>query len=136
MHGFDPTTPLRTVRFDRERLALEDIADIARGSARPVLSDDPAFRAVIARGADFLERLLREDGVIYGVTTGYGDSCTTEVPPALVAELLRRGWPEGDIRKALGMNVLRVMRNAEGVAARLERQRTPSTATIEQLDRR
>jgi histidine ammonia-lyase len=25
--------------------------------------------------------------VIYGVTTGYGDSCTVTVPPALVAEL-------------------------------------------------
>jgi membrane dipeptidase len=56
--------------------------------------------------------------------------------PALTAELLRRGWPEVDIRKALGMNVLRVMRNAEGVAARLQKERAPSVATIEQLDRR
>ncbi len=52
-----------------------------------MLSDDPAFRAAIARGADFLDRLLREDGTIYGVTTGYGDSCTVTVPPELVAEL-------------------------------------------------
>jgi histidine ammonia-lyase len=83
----DLKTPQRTVRFDRERLTLEDIADIARGSARAELSDDPAFRAAITRGADFLDRLLREDGVIYGVTTGYGDSCTVTVPPDLVAEL-------------------------------------------------
>ena len=79
----------RTVRFDRERLALEDIVDIARGNALPVLSDDPDFLAAIRRGADFVDRLLREDGVIYGVTTGYGDSCTTVVPPALVPELPR-----------------------------------------------
>jgi histidine ammonia-lyase len=52
-----------------------------------VLSDAGDFRARIARGADFLDRLLREDGVIYGVTTGYGDSCTVSIPPALVAEL-------------------------------------------------
>ncbi|MGX4641293.1 HAL/PAL/TAL family ammonia-lyase [Massilia sp. SYSU DXS3249] len=77
------------VRFDRERLALEDIIDIARGNALPVLSDDPDFLAAIRRGADFVDRLLREDGVIYGVTTGYGDSCTTVVPPALVPELPR-----------------------------------------------
>lgn len=83
----DINTPRRTVRFDRARLTLEDIVDIARGTARPALSEDPAFRAAIARGADFLDRLLREDGVVYGVTTGYGDSCTVEVPLALVPEL-------------------------------------------------
>jgi membrane dipeptidase len=55
--------------------------------------------------------------------------------PALTAELLRRGWPEEDVRKALGLNILRVMRRAEEVAARLQKQRDPSTATIEQLDR-
>ena len=83
----DITTPQRTVRFDRERLALQDIVALARGTARAELSDDPAFRAAIAKGADFLDRLLREDGAIYGVTTGYGDSCTVAVPLSLVAEL-------------------------------------------------
>jgi histidine ammonia-lyase len=82
-----PAPTLRTVRFDRERLTLEDIADIAHGRAVAAVSSDPAFRAAIARGADFLDRLLREDGTIYGVTTGYGDSCTVTVPPELVAEL-------------------------------------------------
>ena len=52
-----------------------------------MLSADPAFRARIARGAEFLDRLLREDGVVYGVTTGYGDSCTVAMPPELVPEL-------------------------------------------------
>ena len=56
--------------------------------------------------------------------------------PALVAELLRRGWPEADVNRALGLNALRVMRRAEEVAARLQKQRAPSTAAIEQLDRR
>jgi membrane dipeptidase len=55
--------------------------------------------------------------------------------PALTAELLRRGWPDDDIRKALGSNVLRVMRRAEEVAARLQKEREPSTATIDQLDK-
>jgi histidine ammonia-lyase len=83
--AFNPTA--RTVVFDRERLRIEDIVDIARGRANVSLSPDPVFRAAIARGADFLDRLLREDGVIYGVTTGYGDSCTVTVPSDLVAEL-------------------------------------------------
>lgn len=79
-----------TVRFDAGRLAIEDIVAIARGEAQPVLSADPAFRARIARGADFLDRLLREEGVIYGVTTGYGDSCSVPVPLHLVPELPRQ----------------------------------------------
>jgi membrane dipeptidase len=54
--------------------------------------------------------------------------------PALTAELLRRGWPEEDVRKALGLNVLRVMRRAEEVAARLQKTREPSVATMEALD--
>ncbi len=87
MHPADLKKTLRSVRFDQGRLLIEDIVDIANGSACAVLSDAPAFRAAIARGADFLDRLLREDGTIYGVTTGYGDSCTVTVPPELVAEL-------------------------------------------------
>ena len=55
--------------------------------------------------------------------------------PALTAELLRRGWTDDDVRKALGSNVLRVMRRAEEVAARLQKEREPSTATIDQLDK-
>jgi histidine ammonia-lyase len=76
-----------TVVFDRNRLRIEDITAIAAGRASVALSGDAAFRAAITRGADFLDRLLREDGVIYGVTTGYGDSCTTVVPPELIGEL-------------------------------------------------
>jgi histidine ammonia-lyase len=87
MHPADLKHTRRTVRFDRERLQIEDIVDIAHGRADASLSSDPAFRAAIARGADFLDRLLREDGTVYGVTTGYGDSCTVTVPPELVAEL-------------------------------------------------
>lgn len=68
-------------------LRIEDVVALARRERTAVLSDDAAFRARIARGADFLDRLLAEDGVIYGVTTGYGDSCTVNIPPELVAEL-------------------------------------------------
>jgi histidine ammonia-lyase len=90
MHLADFKNTSRTVRFDQSRLRIEDIVDIANGSATAVLSSAPEFRDAIGRGADFLDRLLREDGTIYGVTTGYGDSCTVAVPPELVAELPHR----------------------------------------------
>jgi membrane dipeptidase len=56
--------------------------------------------------------------------------------PALFAELSRRGWSETDLRKLAGDNVLRAWRQAEQVAARLQRERPASTATIERLDGR
>jgi len=55
--------------------------------------------------------------------------------PALFAELSRRGWSDEDMRKLAGENLLRVLRTAERVARRLQRERPPSTATIEALDR-
>jgi len=78
---------MRDVNFDQARLQIEDIVSIANKKNTVVLSADPQFRAAIERGANFLDRLLIEDGIIYGVTTGYGDSCTVVVPPELIAEL-------------------------------------------------
>ncbi len=54
--------------------------------------------------------------------------------PYLFAELIRRGWSDDDLRKLAGRNLLRVLRQAEETAARLRRERQPSTRTIEQLD--
>lgn len=77
----------RPLTIDGRPLRIEDVIAVARGQARPVLSMDPAFQARINRGAEFVDRLIAEDGVVYGVSTGYGDSCTVAIPPALVAEL-------------------------------------------------
>jgi membrane dipeptidase len=101
-------------------------------------------KATISDAADHLDHVRKVAGPDHVGIGGDFDGITT-VPagledvsryPALTAELLRRGWPEADVRKALGLNVLRVMRRAEEVAARLQKQRPPSVATIEQRDRR
>ena len=84
---YDTVNP---VVFDGRPLSIEDVADIAHRRRRAVLGTDATFRARIQAGADFVARLLAEDGVIYGVTTGYGDSCTVVVPPHLVPELPHR----------------------------------------------
>ena len=78
-----------TIVIGAGRLRLDDVVAIANRSAKASLLDDADFRARIARGADFVDRLIAEDGVVYGVTTGYGDSCTVTIPPALVNELPR-----------------------------------------------
>jgi membrane dipeptidase len=43
--------------------------------------------------------------------------------PALLAELLRRGYTHDDVKKIAGTNVLRVMRKAEAVAAKLQSEK-------------
>jgi membrane dipeptidase len=54
--------------------------------------------------------------------------------PALLAELARRGWSDEDLGKLAGGNVLRVMREAEAVAKRLQATTQPSFATIAEVD--
>ncbi len=56
--------------------------------------------------------------------------------PRLFAELARRGWSEGDLRKIAGENVLRVIEANEKVAARLRKERPASIKTIQQLDKK
>jgi histidine ammonia-lyase len=76
--GIAAERPRRALTLDGSPITLEEVLEVARG--RPVvLSSDPEFRDRIARGSAFLERLLAEDSVIYGVTTGYGDSCTQTI---------------------------------------------------------
>ena len=77
----------------------------------------------VGLGSDF-------DGVS-SLPTGLDDVSSF---PLLFAELIRRGWSDGDLRKLAGGNILRVMRQAESVAQRLERSRPPSTRTIQELD--
>ncbi len=60
-----------SILFGANRLTIEDVIDIANG-APAALNSSPEFTSKIDRGAAFLERLLKEEGVIYGVTTGYG----------------------------------------------------------------
>ena len=54
--------------------------------------------------------------------------------PGLTAELVRRGYSDGDVKKVMGGNVLRVMREAETAASRIRGERRPSEARIEDLD--
>ncbi|WP_371662017.1 dipeptidase [Streptomyces sp. NBC_00280] len=54
--------------------------------------------------------------------------------PNLIAELLRRGWPEPDIGLLTWGNVQRVLRSADFTAKAAQQRREPSTARIAELD--
>jgi len=51
--------------------------------------------------------------------------------PTLLVELMRRGWSREDIAKVAGLNILRVMREAEAVAAELQKTEPPFEARID-----
>jgi membrane dipeptidase len=92
--------------------------------------------------ADHIEHLRDVAGVDHvGLGSDFDGISSTPVGledvstfPALLAELIRRGWSDGDVKRVAGLNVLRVMREAERVAARLQRERPPSAAQIEIMD--
>ncbi|PKG55493.1 histidine ammonia-lyase [Shewanella sp. GutDb-MelDb] len=76
----------QTVEFGYRSLSLEDVVAISKG-ATAQLKQTEEYRAYIQKGALFIDSLLKEEGVVYGVTTGYGDSCTVTVGLDLVHEL-------------------------------------------------
>jgi histidine ammonia-lyase len=79
---------VRELSIGEQPISIEDVVDLAQQRASLRLEDSPAFRERVTRGAELLDRILEEDGVIYGVTTGYGDSCTVDVPADLAAAIL------------------------------------------------
>ena len=83
----DARVTANTVEIGARRLSIEDILHVAKGNAGVILSDNPEFARRIRSGAAFLGRLLADNGIVYGVNTGYGDSCTVSIPSELVAEL-------------------------------------------------
>ncbi len=58
------------VVIDGESLTIEDVVQVARGGTRVVLAPEAVPKIERARG--FVERLLSEHAVVYGVTTGFG----------------------------------------------------------------
>ena len=51
--------------------------------------------------------------------------------PNLFAALIKKGWPDEDLKKLAGENILRVMRENEANAIRIQKLRQPSTKVIE-----
>jgi membrane dipeptidase len=92
-------------------------------------------RATIADVANHIDHIRTVAGIDHiglgsdfdGITQTVQDLDNVSTYPALTAELLRRGYRDSDFKKILGLNVLRVMRDAEKVAKRLQAERGPST---------
>jgi len=101
---------------------------------------NPRPEATLNDVADHIEHAVRVAGVDHVGIGGDYDGVTI-LPvglddvtgyPRLFAELLERGLSESDCKKIAGLNVLRVMRETERVAARLQRERKPSEMLLDE----
>src|SRR5205085_4965210 len=104
----------------------------------------PAPRASIKDIADHIEHAIQiagEDhvgigGDLDGIESTPIDMTSVADYPKLFAELIRRGHSDEQLKKIAGLNVLRVMRQAETIAAKLQKDRLPAEAQIEELDKK
>ena len=126
------------------RRGLDPWDQASRAARAAYARRNPAPRATLAQVADHAEH-VREVAGIDHVGIGGDFDGTEDVPdgladvscyPALIAELLERGWSEQDCARLAGGNVLRVMREAEAAAAAISARRGPSLARIEDTDGR
>jgi membrane dipeptidase len=123
-----------------------DHPDAPRSAVREVrrtwLAANPPPKTTIGQLADHIDHLVEVMGPQHvGIGSDFdgGDLLPVGLEdvsrfPYLLAELLRRGYGDDDVRAIAGRNVLRVMRGAEAAARRIQAERPPSEATIEELD--
>jgi len=131
---------------DAERERLASIAGMSDEQAGIELQkwdgSNPAPDATLSQVADHIDHLREVAGVehigigsdfdgIGSVPIGLEDVSTY---PALTAELISREYSDEEILNILGRNVLRVMRQVEDAARRIQLERGPSEALIEDLD--
>ena len=132
-----PVTAWNKLRdAEQARLALQfpnDAAAVTRG-VEDWTKAHPGPVAHVSDAADHIDHIRKVAGIDHIGLGGDFDGIT-QVPegledvskyPALTAELLRRGYKDDDVRKILGRNVLRVMREAEKVSKKLQAERGPS----------
>ncbi len=139
--GLSTDEPLWTARRNEEaeRLhrELDDEREIERRLASWVAAN-PAPRGTIANVADHIDHIRAVAGIDHvGVGSDFYDPGGPSMVegledvtrfPALLAELLRRGYSDEDVKKVAGLNLLRAMREMERVSAELRSERQPSVA--------
>ena len=127
-----------TFERDHPEAPGEEVREIRRRW----LAENPPPDATVQQVADHIEHIAEMAGIAnVGIGSDFDGGEMLPVGledvsgfPNLIAELLRRGYTDEDVRGIAGGNILRVMRGAEAVARRIQAERPPSEATIEELD--
>jgi membrane dipeptidase len=127
-----------TIQEMRDRGApVDDIRATIEGIRR----DSPRPQATRDDIGDHIEHVRDVAGIDHvGIGSDFdGMNAPLEMPdvssyPLLFATLIERGWTDEDLGKLASGNILRALREAEAVAARLQAVREPSTAVIGDFD--
>ena len=104
---------------------------------------NPAPRATVRDIADHIDHIVQIAGAEHagigadldGITSTPEGLESVADYPKLFAELIRRGYTDEQLKGIAGLNLLRVMRKAEAVAARLQKERPPSDVRIDEVDK-
>ena len=129
---------LQTAEQDRLKALTPNDAAAIKAGVDKWTAANPAPRATIADVADHIDHIRKVAGIDHigigsdfdGITQTVENLDNVSTYPALTAELLKRGYADADVKKILGLNILRVMREAEKASTRLQAQRGPSTAVM------
>jgi membrane dipeptidase len=134
MVNFNPGFVSETVRLYEDSIATRTKTLRAAGVDSAALADSAkgwdknAPRATLQQVADHIEHVRDVAGIDH-VGLGSDFDGITSVPtglenvskfPDLVAELLRRGWRVEDVKKVVGLNALRVLREAQRVSQQMK----------------
>lgn len=76
----------KQVIFGATWIGIGDVMKIAKDKTTVKLNDTLKFKNKINLGVQLLEDTLKKEGVIYGVTTGVGDSCDRQIASDLIHE--------------------------------------------------
>jgi membrane dipeptidase len=110
----------------------------AKAALAEWVKDHPRPAATLAQVADHIEHIRLLAGADH-VGLGSDFDGIEDAPaglegvdkyPALLVELMKRGWTDTDLAKLAGGNVLRAMAEAERVAAKLRETRAASAVTF------
>ncbi len=75
------------VQFGRGAISVEEIVTLAYGTAKAQVSNDPEFRRRLGAGAEILANRIAAGDRVYGVTTGFGESCLQDIDATNVSDL-------------------------------------------------
>jgi membrane dipeptidase len=103
---------------------------------------NPGPPATVSEVADHIDHIREVTGIDHaGIGSDFDGAPTMPEGledvsryPALFEELASRGYRDEDLSKIAGRNLLRIMRDVERTRVRLQTERPPSKATIDELD--
>lgn len=82
------TREIKTVTLSERGITLDEFMAVIRFGAKLELSEE--FRGPVRKGRALIDRFLKEDRAVYGVTTGFGDNVKYAIPTDEALELQKR----------------------------------------------